>query len=201
MYEKIHQNINRDVPLNKEELDFFNSLLIPKTIKKKENLLEKGQLCDFEAFIIKGCFKTYFLDHNNNEVILSFPVEDWWVGDMISLHQYLPSKLYIEALENSEIFIINAKDKEQLYEKFPKFERVFRLKIHRHLISLQERLYFNHTLTAQERYDIFISKYKPLLQRIPQHLIANYIGITPESLSRLRKNSLKKNGEHKSYPF
>ena len=127
MYEKIHQNINRDVPLNKEELDFFNSLLIPKTIKKKEKLLEKGQLCDFEAFIIKGCFKTYFLDHNNNEVILSFPVEDWWVGDMISLHQYLPSKLYIEALENSEIFLINAKDKEQLYQKFPKFERVFHL--------------------------------------------------------------------------
>lgn len=191
MYEQIHKNIIKDVSLNKEELDFFNSLLIPKTIKKKENLLEKGQLCDFEAYIRRGCFKTYFLDHNNNEVILSFPIEDWWVGDMISLHQFLPTKLYIEALENSEIFIINAKDKEILYQKHPKFERVFRLKIHRHLISLQERLYFNHSLTAQERYDIFVSKYKSLLQRVPQHLIASYIGITPESLSRLRKQAIK----------
>ena len=111
---------------------------------------------------------------------------------MVSFHQYLPSKLYIEALENSEIFLINAKDKEQLYQKFPKFERVFRLKIHRHLIALQERLYFNYSLSAQERYEIFAGKYPQLLQIIPQLLIANCIGITPESLSRLRKKGFKK---------
>ena len=192
MYQLINQNITKDVALNQEEINYFNSILIPKTIKKKENLLEKGQLCNFEAYIIKGCFKTYFLDQNNNQVILSFPAEDWWVGDMVSFHQFLPTKLYIEAIENSEILIINASQKEELYQKYPKFERVFRLKIHRHLIALQERLYFNHTLSAQERYDIFSSKYKSLLQRIPQHLIANYIGIAPESLSRLRKQSVKK---------
>jgi CRP/FNR family transcriptional regulator, cyclic AMP receptor protein len=192
MFQSINQNISKDVALSQEEITYFNELLTQKTIAKKKSLLEKGQLCDFEAYVIKGCFKVYFLDKNGNEIIISFPVEDWWLGDMVSFHQYLPSKLYIEALENSEIFLINAKDKELLYQKFPKFERVFRLKIHRHLIALQERLYFNYSLSAQERYEIFVGKYPHLLQRIPQLLIANYIGITPESLSRLRKKSLKK---------
>ena len=192
MYQSINLNISKDVDLTTQELDLFDSLLTHKFVKKKENILEKGQLCDFEAYIVKGCFKTFFLDNNNNEVILSFPVEDWWIGDMVSFHQFLPSKLYIEALEDSEILMINAKKKEEIYQKFPKFERVFRLKIHRHLIALQERLYFNYTLNAQERFDVFTSKYPHLLQRIPQLLIANYIGITPESLSRLRKQALKK---------
>jgi CRP/FNR family cyclic AMP-dependent transcriptional regulator len=158
MYQSINQNISKDVALSQEELGYFNDLLTQKTITKKENLLEQGQLCNFEAYVIKGCFKVYFLDKNGNEVIISFPVEDWWLGDMVSFHQYLPSKLYIEAIENSEIFLIDAKDKELLYQKFPKFERVFRLKIHRHLIALQERLYFNYSLSAQERYEIFVGK-------------------------------------------
>jgi CRP/FNR family cyclic AMP-dependent transcriptional regulator len=192
MYQSINQNVSKEVSLSPEELTYFNNLLTQKTIAKKENLLEQGQLCNFEAYVVKGCFKVYFLDKNGNEIIISFPVEDWWLGDMVSFHQYLPSKLYIEALEKSEIFLIDAKDKEDLYQKFPKFERVFRLKIHRHLIAMQERLYFNYSLSAQERYDIFAGKYPQLLQRIPQLLIANYIGITPESLSRLRKMSLKR---------
>jgi CRP-like cAMP-binding protein len=188
---QLKKNITKYAHLTDEQWDDFISLFYHKTISKKDYLLTFGQHCQFEAYIIKGCFRTYFTDTDNKDVILSFAFEDWWMGDMFSQLNKLPSKMYIQALEDSEVLIIKTQDKEELYKKHPVFERIFRIMVMRHLVSYQDRLYKIYGLNAQERYHDLVLKYPQLLQRISLKHIASYIGVTPEFLSKMRKDSLK----------
>lgn len=192
MYLQIKQYLDNCVHLSNEQQDYFNDLLILKTFPKKKMLLSEGEICQFEAFIVKGCVKTYFIDNNGFEVILTFATENWWISDINSFHEQIPSEMYIETIEETELLIINPQTKEQLLNHIPSLERMFRLMVQRHLGTFQERLFNNHALSAEERYDNFLSKYPNLPQRIPQHLIASYLGISAEFLSRIRKRKLKK---------
>src|SRR5690606_32176138 len=142
---------------------------------------------DFEAYIVSGCLRSYYIDENGSEVILQFSIEDWWVSDIGSFHERKPSLLYIEALEDSELLTLNPTRKEELLRRVPQFERVFRLMIQRHLSALERRLIRTMAKSAEERYVEFMQQYPGIALRVPQHYIAAYLGMTPEFLSKIRR--------------
>ncbi|MFA7273331.1 MAG: Crp/Fnr family transcriptional regulator [Crocinitomicaceae bacterium] len=193
MKEELKNYIRKCLDLSETELEEVVSYYKTEKVPRKTVLLRAGEICNLEAFIIKGCVKSYFINQEGLEVVLSFATENWWVGDVVSFQELIPSKMYIETMEDTEMLFITHDAKEELLQKHPALEKMFRLIIQRHLYAYQERLFGNIALTAEERYDIFLSKYPALPQRIPQHLIASYLGMTPEFLSRLRKRKLGKN--------
>lgn len=192
MFQSINQFITNCVPLSDEQLDFVNQNLVHKKVPKKTFLLSAGEVCKFEAFIVKGLVKTYFIDKNGFEVILTFACENWWISDISSFHDQKPSKMFIETIEDAELLILTHQSKELILTQIPALERMFRLLVQRHLTNYQERLFGNMALAAEERYDTFLEKYPTLPQRIPQHFIAAYLGISAEFLSRIRKRKFLK---------
>lgn len=192
MFELINKNVTKSVTFSQEELEIFNSLLKQKTVSKKTFLLQEGEVCNFEAFIVKGCVRTYYIDANGFEVILQFGIEEWWVSDIASFHEQTSSKLFIETLEDCDLFYLTPQTKEELLFKVPSFERVFRMMIQRNLSATQNRLINNIAKPAQERYLEFIAKYPTIPQRVPQHYIASFLGISPEFLSKIRAKLSKK---------
>ncbi|MES2518107.1 MAG: Crp/Fnr family transcriptional regulator [Bacteroidota bacterium] len=191
-FASINQYVNKCTIFSESELTFFDNLLQAKSVKKKTILLREGEICNFEAYILKGCIRTYCMDENGAEVILQFAVEDWWVSDIASFHDQKPSKLFIETLENCELLILNYEAKEELLYKMPRFERVFRLMVQRNLSVTQNRLISTIAKPAQERYLDFLERYPSVAQRVPQHYIAAYLGISAEFLSKIRAKISKK---------
>lgn len=192
MFTEIDAYVAKHIKLDKKELEYFHSLLKYKKVKKKKFLLQAGEVCDFEAYIIKGCMRIYFIDENGFEVDLSFSVEDWWVSDINSFITQTPADLFIQTLEDCEILTISYNNKEKLYERVPKFERLFRIMIQRGYNTAIKRLISTISKPAEERYLDFIKKYPGIPQRVPQHLIAAYLGISPEFLSKIRKKLSKR---------
>lgn len=192
MFTQIDENISRHVQLDKKELDYFHSLIKFKKIKKKKLLLQAGEVCTFEAYIVKGCARIYFLDENGFEVDIMFAVEDWWVSDLASFTHQKPADLFIQTVEDCEMLFITYKDKEKLYKRVPKFERFYRILMQRSYDNTIKRLISTIAKPAEERYADFLKKYPTIPQRIPQHLIAAYLGISPEFLSKIRARKAKR---------
>jgi CRP/FNR family cyclic AMP-dependent transcriptional regulator len=185
-FDSINQYVNKCAVFSESEIQIFDNLLQHKTVKKKTMLLREGEICNFEAYILKGCIRTFCMDENGAEVILQFAVEDWWVSDIASFHEQTPSKLYIETLENCELLILTHEAKEELLAKVPQFERVFRLMVQRNLSVTQNRLINTIAKPAQDRYIEFLERYPSVVQRVAQHYIAAYLGISAEFLSKIR---------------
>ena len=186
-FEQLDVHISRFITLDAAQKHFLHGLLEQRQVQKKEHLFRAGQICRYEYYVVRGCLRVYFLDDHGAEVNLMFPVEDWWLGDLISFTEQTPSSLYVEALEDSQLLMINKENKESLYEKIPAFERMFRVLILRNLAVLQHRLIATISHSAEERYLAFIERYPDIPQRIPQHHIASYLGVSPEFLSKIRK--------------
>ena len=186
MFTEIDRFVAKYINLSTAESDFFHSLLKPRQFRKKAFLLQEGEICDFEAFILKGCIRSYYLDKEGTETILLFAVEDWWISDLTSFAERTPSNLFIETVEDSDLLAIDYAGKALLFEKIPAFERMFRLLVQRSLSVLQQRFYATVSQTAEERYLQFLEKYPRIAQRVPQHQIARYIGVSPEFLSKIR---------------
>ncbi len=187
MYSQINKSISRYVDFTPEELEIFNSLLVYKKVPKKTILLHEGEICNFEDFVVKGCVRKYYIDPNGFEVILQFAVEDAWVSDIsFSIYEEKPSKLFIETLEDSEFLSFTPDAKEELFARAPRFERAFRILLQRHLAVTQNRLFNTISKTAMEKYLEFLEVYPSLPQRIAQHYIASYLGISAEFLSKTR---------------
>ncbi len=185
-FNSINQYVNKCAVFSEHEIQLFDDLLQHITVKKKTMLLREGEICNFEAYILKGCIRTFCMDENGAEVILQFAVEDWWVSDIASFHEQTPSKFYIETLENCELLILTHEAKEELLMKVPQFERVFRLMVQRNLSVTQNRLVNTIAKPAQDRYVEFLERYPSVAQRVAQHYIAAYLGISAEFLSKIR---------------
>jgi len=192
MFGSIDQFVAKFIRLTPEELEIFHSLLTYRKMKKKSFFLKEGEICDQEAYILKGCIRTFYVDKQGVETNLTFAIEDWWVGDISSFSEQQPSKQNIETLEDCELLTISYEDKNTLYEKIPKFEKLFRILLQRTASVMQQRIYASLSQTAEERYLAFIEKYPSVVQRIPQHHIARYIGVSPEFLSKVRSNMYRK---------
>lgn len=154
--------------------------------------MQQGEVCRFEAYILKGCLKKYYIDPDGNEVILQFAVEDWWMSDISSFSEQKPSNFFIQALEDTELLMIDYNSKELLFSKIPALERVFRLMLQRSYAVLENRFYATIVHTAEERYLDFLDRYPGITSRVPQTQIASYLGITPESLSRIKAKMLRR---------
>lgn len=188
MYELLHAKITEIISISDEEFSFCKTLFLPKKLRKRRHLLQDGDVCKYTAFVEKGILRTYLIDEKGNEPILQFSQEGWWITDLYSFLTNEPSHYNIEALEECELLLITLPSWNVLLEKIPAFERYFRILIQNNLIATQKRLMENMSETAEEKYLKLITAFPECVQRVPQHMIASYLGITRETISRIRSN-------------
>jgi CRP-like cAMP-binding protein len=186
MFELLHQKISETIPVTEEEFDFCKTVFQPKKLRKKRFLLGEEDVCKYIAFVEKGLLRSFVIDEKGSEHVLQFSLEGWWVSDLSSFLTGEPSKYNIEALEDCELLMISRSGWDQLLEKIPVFERFFRILIQNNLIVTQRRLIASFSDTAEEKYHKLVAHFPDILQRVPQHMIASYLGITRETLSRVR---------------
>jgi CRP-like cAMP-binding protein len=178
---------NRLLPLGEAEQSIVQTVFKERRVKRRQFILQEGDVCKFNTFVVEGCFKMYLVDPNGKEHNLQFAIENWWIGDIGSFHTERPSKLYIEAIENSVVLQISKADQLKLFIDYPKFNRIFRVMTENALVSTQRRILDNISSTAEERYLDFMTRYPHFFNRISNVQIASYLGVTPEFLSTIRK--------------
>jgi len=188
----IIQNISRHITLTPEEEQLFLSKTETKHYKAKTIILNAGEVSKYSYFVNSGLLRSFNINDNIVEHVLSFACEGWWIGDMYSLLSQKPGNLFIEVLEEAEVVLLSKENQEQLYKEIPKLERFFRILTENSLIAHQERLMDNLSLSAEERFDKFCKRYPTLIQKVPQKQIASYIGVTPEFFSKMKARMLKK---------
>jgi len=193
MYDLILSNISRFITLTPEETGYFTAILQFKKLKKKQYALQEGEICRYEYFVNQGCLRTYSIDEKGHEHTVQFAIEDWWTGDMYSFLTKTPARYTIEALEPSELLCLEKNALEMLYLKIPKFEKFFRHLLQNAYVAGQQRIIESMSLTADDRYCNFIERYPEMEKRIPLKQIASFLGITPESLSRIRNQYARNN--------
>jgi len=179
------------LPLDEKEKSIVGDYFKERRVKRRQFILQEGDICKHNTFIVEGCFRMYLVDEKGKEHNLQFAVEHWWIGDIGSFHSEKPSKLYIEALENSIILQTKKEDQLKLFADYPKFNRIFRVLAENAMVSLQNRILQNISSSAEERYLDFLNRYPYLFNRISKVQIASYLGVTPEFLSTIRKKISK----------
>ncbi len=187
MYKSILKHIKNHINPTKLDLEMFNKALNKVSISKGQFLLKPGTTVKHEYFVIKGCLKAYYLDDKGSSHIIQFAIENWWVGDFDAFYNKIPSKLYIEAIEDSELLAINYDNLQHIYHKAPIFERYFRILTTQAFISQRKRILSTLEKNTQERYLEFCTSYPKIEDRVPNYDIANYLGVSPENLSRVRQ--------------
>lgn len=185
-------NVAKHISLDNEEAAYFTSLLEYREVRRKSFVLKEGQLCKTINYVHAGTLRAYYLDKSGKESTVMFAINDWWITDMFCFVNRQPAMLFIEAVENSSIFRLESDALDKLYLEIPKFERFFRIIMQNAYIREQLRVIQNLSLSAEERYNNFLSKYPQVVKQVPQKQIASYLGITPEFLSVIRGNRQKK---------
>ena len=184
-YGLLLQNIARHIQLSADEEKYFLSLWQTKKLRRKQFLLQEGEVTKNAVFVVSGLLRMYSIDKNGFEHILQFAPPGWWIGDIKSFISQQPGSLYIDALEDSGIILMEKTHLDQLYKKVPSFERFFRILSENSLATYQQRLIDNLSLPAIERYNSFCRLYPSLIERLPQKQVASYIGVTPEFFSKM----------------
>lgn len=190
-YENVHEELityfSTRIELDDNAIGIIKKLYEPKVIRKKEYLFQQGQLCKHESFVIDGSAKVFYSDDKGNEHILYFAFKDWWIGDIASFNFGEYATMSAQALEDVLVLTINFENKEELFLKVPQMERMFRIITQRTLTVLQKRFFLAMSGSAKDRYLQLIERHPKIEQLVPQYQIASYLGILPESLSRMKK--------------
>lgn len=187
MEETILQNIEKYVQLTTKEKDFLLTKINYRKYLKGEYLVEQGDVCYYNNFIISGCTKTFYTDKKGNEHIVLFSEADWWCSDLGSFISKSSADYNIQCIEATEVFQFNYVTREALCDKIPKLDRFFRKILEKALVTSQKRIVRNLSLSAKERYLIFCKEYPNIELRVSQYMVASYLGITKEFLSKLKK--------------
>lgn len=190
-YEPLLSYFNHLIPLNDNESELVTSKFQPRLFRKRQYLLQEGDVCTHLNFVVRGCLRMYKVDENGSIHILQFAAENYWINDLGSFHSIKPSLLAIDAIEDTVVLQITHEDLISLYIKAPKFDRIFRVLVENSYIRLQERLLQNISSTAEERHESFLELYPQLVNRLSQVQVAAFLGISPEFLSRLRNRRSK----------
>ncbi|QKJ62559.1 Crp/Fnr family transcriptional regulator [Flavobacterium sp. M31R6] len=190
--ELILKNIAQHVSLTQQEQELFLSKTEIHHYKAKTILLNSGAICKHSYFVNSGILRSFNINDNIVEHVLTFACEGWWIGDMYSLLSQKPGNLFIEVLEDAEVVLLSKENQDILYREIPKLERFFRILTENSLVANQERLMDNLSLTAEERFEKFCKKYPTLIQKIAQKQIASYLGVTPEFFSKMKSKMLRK---------
>ena len=188
----IRKNIEKQIVINDDEFRFFSGFLLEKKISKRDLFLKEGEVCNYTGFVNTGCFRTFTRDDEGNENVTRFAIEDYWIGDLYSYLTGDVSPYNIEATLDSTVLMIHKNDMEKVYEQVPKFERFFRIIVQRGYIALEKRFSIDLNSSALQKYENLLQKFNDIELRVSQKHIASYLGITPESLSRIKKKAYKK---------
>ncbi|MCI9846965.1 Crp/Fnr family transcriptional regulator [Flavobacterium pectinovorum] len=186
MYKTLFDHIEKFTPLKPFEIEILESGLGITKIKKKQHVLQEGQICNTMYFITKGCFRQYIINNKGTEQTLQFGIESWWITDYLSFHNQTPSHFYIQAVENSEIIAIEKPVLESLLIQIPKLERYFRIVSQKSFGAAQMRIKFLFTMSAEERYNHFKNQQPDFVQRVPQYMLASYLDFSAEFMSKIR---------------
>ncbi|HLD54351.1 MAG TPA: Crp/Fnr family transcriptional regulator [Sediminibacterium sp.] len=191
MFEVFFSQVKDKVLLSEAEQKLVKTFFSPKKIRKKQYLLQEGNICRHLAFVEKGLLRSYNVDEKGVEHMIHFAWEGWWMADMLSFLSDEPSTYHIDAIEEAELLLISQTDFEKMLLKVPVMERYFRILFQNNIISKERRLISSITNSAEEKF-LHLSATNPaLIKRIPQQLVASYLGITPETLSRIKKKLAK----------
>ena len=180
-------HIRRYVELSDEEVLKLEPFLQPMDLKRRETLLNEGEVCRYNYFVEKGCLRMFFNNDKMVEQTTQFAIENWWLSDYFSFARQSPSEYAIQAIEKSEIVAVDFHLQDDLFVEVPQMERYFRIMMQRALSASQLRVKMIYQLSKEEMYRHFISSYPQFFQRVPQYMIASYLGLTPEYMSELRK--------------
>jgi CRP-like cAMP-binding protein len=178
--------------LTPAELELIKHVAVPKKIRKNHYLLEEGNVSDFIGFVVKGSFRLFRTGEDGVEHIMRFGIENWWMTDFSSFLSGQPSLCYIDALENSELLVFSKAHWEHLLNSIPHFKQIIDKLTAKNFEAHQNRIYSNISEPAEIRYDNFVRQYPNLYNRIPLYMIASFLGLTRETLSRVRKQMVKK---------
>ncbi len=174
------------ITLSDEECSILADHVKLRSYLKHQYIVQQGDICKYESFILSGCAKTFFINSEGNEHVVSLAIENWWAADLGSFITREPSDYNVQCLENSRVVQFSYEAMEQLYEKIPQMERFIRLIMQNAYVAAQKRVLRNHSMPAKDRYLIFRKQYPNIEQRVPQYLIASYLGITKQFLSKIR---------------
>lgn len=189
--EELIDKIKHGIALRPEAQDYLYSIAVERTLSKGDVLFRQGQRVDNTYFVTDGCLRSYCTDKNAREHTLHFAIKDWWISDYIAIYNNEPANLTVECVKDSKIIQFNFKDLEKIHSLFPEFEAFQRKTLERHVVSLHKRILNQLQLTAAERYDLFQKQYPAIEQYTPNYHIASFLGITQQSLSRIRVEKAK----------
>jgi CRP-like cAMP-binding protein len=192
MLDVFRNYINSKTTITDAEFETIKSLCIVKKLRKKQYLLQEGDVWRYNGFICEGCVRTYRVDEKGAEHIISFAIENYWTGDRESMMSGLPSTFNIDAIEDSTILLITKENFETICKEVPAFNDMVNTILHKSFVATQNRIHAAISYTAEEKYQHFLKSAPALANRIPQHMIASYLGISAETLSRIRKQASRK---------
>jgi len=187
MFDLLRAHIGSRINLTDEDFRRCTAYFTRKKIRKRQFLLQEGNVCRELAFVTGGCLRAYTVDHKGNEHVIQFAVPDWWISDLASFLSGSPATQTIDALQDSEVLLLERSARDELFNAVPAFERFFRLLLEANYIATHRRIQDSLSASAEERYLTFLTTYPDLAEQIPQTHIASYLGITPQSLSRIRR--------------
>ncbi len=190
--DELIEYMEREIVLSEQDKLCIRAAYVPKNLKRKDHLFKQGDRNTPQGFVLSGTMRVYYTDEKGSEHVLQFAMKDWWVGDMASFHKGESSVLSVEALEDTHLLSIDKEAFERLLEQVPQLEKLFRMLVQNNLYALQRRFLATISETAERRYLHLLNKIPSIEQLVPQYQIASYLGILPESLSRLKKNLLEK---------
>lgn len=190
--EELFNKIKSSITLSAKAKAYIFSISKEKTIAKGEILIKQGQVVKNTYFVKNGCLRSYCIDKHDKEHTLQFAIKNWWISDFIAIYNNELATLTVECITASKIIEFNALDLDKIHTLFPEFEAFQRKNLERHVVSLHKRILNQLQLNAAERYDLFLEQYPDIEQYTPNYHIASYLGITQQSLSRIRIENAKK---------
>jgi CRP-like cAMP-binding protein len=189
MSDIFRKHIEKFTEINESEFSNILAFFRMEHVRKKKNLLVEGQVCKSNYFVLSGCLRKFFINDKGIEQTTEFAIENWWITDNIAYERRLPTEFNIQAVENSEVLCIDNHSQEKLVIEFPKMERYFRFIYQRAYAAAQMRIKYLYGLSKEDFYHHLNANHPDFVQRIPQYLIASYLGFTPEYLSEIRSKN------------
>jgi cAMP-binding proteins - catabolite gene activator and regulatory subunit of cAMP-dependent protein kinases len=185
----LRQQIEKISPLSDEEFEFVLSHFVPRKFKKHQFLVQKGMAVKFDYFVLDGCLKSYHTDKTGKIHIIQFGMKDWWITDYRGYYYQTAAEIDIDCIEDTEVLCLSYGNREKLCAEIHKIEHFFRKKTNTRNVALQQRILSLMSNSARERYDMLLEQYPQLFQKVPKALIASYLGVSRETLSRFKSGS------------
>jgi len=192
MFEILHAYFERNFTLTDEDIRLIRSVFLPKKMKKGEFLVREGEVPKYGAFVCKGFLRSYVIDNKGKEHIIQFAPENWWISAKPGAGDITKSSVFIDAIEDSEVLLTDRAGHTTMMEKVPGYAAAFHAGIQKRGEVKEKRIVSSLSATATERYEDFIKTYPTIVQRVPQHMLASYLGIAPETISRIRRKVMSK---------